>query len=533
MTGKTTYIARQIEKAAEKHGPENVVVASFTKAAATELNRRKLPIPRENIGTLHALCYRAMGSPEIAEAHAADFNAEYPQYAITVTGMGKMDEMAADAVFATDGDKYLNAYNLVRARCQPLELMNRNLKNWVRKWESWKMATGYIDFTDMIGFTMQDKKPLPGSPKVGFIDEAQDLNRLEFNLVRHWAKYMEQMVISGDEDQTIYDFSGANPEAFLNPPVAPDHKRVLRQSWRLPRKVHEYSQKWIKQIKNREPKEFNPRDEEGAILNLKATYKTPNAAIELADRYARDGKTVMLLTTCGFMLNAIKSQLRAAGLPFHNEYRASRGDWNPLGSFHGKATGRVSTRERLLCFLNDMTGRVPSHYWSVEDLQKWIELIRIRGVLKKGAKERVQAVIERVQAVIEDDAGIITGTDAEFYGSIFEDFALEKALARDIPWFKEQLLAAKRTAVEYPLTVYQKQGREALEEKPRITVGTVHSVKGGESEIVILFPDLSLSAMQEYQKNKDSIIRTFYVGMTRAKETLVLCQPNSSMSVKL
>lgn len=45
MTGKTTYLSKQIEHAAEKHGSENVVVASYTKAAATVLNRRQLPIP--------------------------------------------------------------------------------------------------------------------------------------------------------------------------------------------------------------------------------------------------------------------------------------------------------------------------------------------------------------------------------------------------------------------------------------------------------------------------------------------------------
>ena len=49
-------------------------------------------------------------------------------------------------------------------------------------------------------------------------------------------------------------------------------------------------------------------------------------AIEIAGRNAQDGKTTMILTSCGYMLGNVKAQLRAIGLPYHNPYRLSRGD---------------------------------------------------------------------------------------------------------------------------------------------------------------------------------------------------------------
>jgi ATP-dependent exoDNAse (exonuclease V) beta subunit len=61
----------------------------------------------------------------------------------------------------------------------------------------------------------------------------------------------------------------------------------------------------------------------------------------------------------------------------------------------------------------------------------------------------------------------------------------------------------------------------------------VHSVKGGEAAAVILYPDLSRAAMMEYQKDPDSVIRTFYVGMTRARESLYICRNGSNMAVNL
>lgn len=502
-----------------------MVVASYTKAAATELNRRQLPIPRENIGTLHALCYRSLKQYEIAEVKAKEFNELHPQDAISVAGNSQMDEMAADAVFATDGDKHLNNYNLWRAKCLDLGTLPPRTIAWLKKWENWKLNNHYIDFTDMISITLSMREPMAGEPIIGIYDECQDFNKLEMRLVRHWSKYQDHIIMAGDDDQTLYDFCGASPDAFLYPEVSADHKRVLNQSWRLPRAIYEFSQRWIKKIQNREPKEFNPKAEEGSVTYINATYKTPQAAIELAERYTRDGKTVMLLTTCGYLLNTIKTELRSAGLPFHNPFRSTRGDWNPMGSFHSHRSGRVSTRERILAFLDSSIGVSGNGYWNADKLSKWIELIRIKGILKHGAKERITTILEDRDGWIDDEAA--------FYADIFEPYALEKAMQRDLEWFDQSLLAAKRSVAAYPLTVYKKQGIKALEEKPKIITGTVHSVKGGECDVTILFPDMSQAAMEDYHRNPDATIRTFYVGMTRARESLVICKPYSNMSVKL
>jgi len=195
-----------------------------------------------------------------------------------------------------------------------------------------------------------------------------------------------------------------------------------------------------------------------------------------------------------------------------------------MGSFHRTKSRTISTRERILSFLSESAG-THKEYWSTADLMRWIEMIKVSNVLKRGAKDKIQDVIDNKRGYLFDER--------EFYREIFEEFALQKALNRDIEWFRSNLLSTKRNAVDYPLTVYQKQGRKALEEKPKITIGTIHSVKGGEAQVVILCPDLSLAAAQEYRKFPDSVIRTFYVGMTRAKESLILCRPYSDLCVEL
>lgn len=475
------------------------------------------------------MCYRQLRQYEIAETKAQLFNAEYPEAAITCNGANKIDEMSGELTMATDGDRCLNVYNLRRARCLPLEGMNETTIHWVKKWERWKMANSFIDFTDMIGLTATMREPAAGNPAIGIYDEVQDFNQLELNLIRHWAKYQKQIILSGDDDQTIYTFCGASPEAFLNPRLAPDQVKILKQSWRLPRKIHDYSQRWIKKLKKRADKEFAPTAEEGELKYINSTHRTPHAAIDMAVRYAARNETVMLLASCGYFLDTVKSLLREAGLPFHNPYRVTRGDWNPLGNFHGNnSSKRISTRERLLSFLSEVAGIDNQSYWTIPDLQKWIELIRVKGILKKGAKDKILSMIDESGNCRCDDTNL-----SEFYSEIFEEFALKNALERNILWFNEVLLKNKRTAIEYPLTVYEKRGITALKEKPKIIIGTIHSVKGAEADHVIIFPDISLAGWEEYEANADSTIRTFYVGMTRAKKSLIICEPDSDISVDM
>jgi len=65
--------------------------------------------------------------------------------------------------------------------------------------------------------------------------------------------------------------------------------------------------------------------------------------------------------------------------------------------------------------------------------------------------------------------------------------------------------------------------------RPRVTIGTIHSVKGGEADHVYVFPDMSPAGMDN--SSTDSIVRMFYVAMTRAKKTLHLCRPSGGLCV--
>jgi superfamily I DNA/RNA helicase len=93
-----------------------------------------------------------------------------------------------------------------------------------------------------------------------------------------------------------------------------------------------------------------------------------------------------------------------------------------------------------------------------------------------------------------------------------------------------------RKRVSFPAHIAARRRGHALVDEPRVIVGTIHSVKGGEADIVYLFPDLSKAGDAQYQQRgtpRDSVIRLFYVGVTRARETLYLCSAESGAAISI
>ena len=503
-TGKTTQLAKWIAEAAEKYGEDSVLVASFTRSAATELVRRNLPIDQSHVGTLHALCYHLLGSPEIAETKADEFNTSQTHYKLS-GATRDLDE--PDQTFVNDSDRLLSAYNLARATMTQRDGWPRDVTAFAVTWERWKADTGYIDFTDMIALALYEGSSVPFGCTIGFFDEVQDFTPLELELVRWWSSMMDYVVLAGDDDQCIYAFKGATPDAFLNPPTDAEHKRILGKSYRIPAAVHRLSQAWIVKVAQREPKEFTPRDLEGAVLRRdELTYRYGSEAVvrELAQH-----EDVMVIASCSYQIAPIVSELRKQGVPFHNPYRRRRGDWNPLRG-GGRGTG---TNERIMSLLRPE--------WTYGDLAKWMPMVRKTGTQRAG---RWDAIIE------EQPAGQVASK--AFLWQVFEDGVVDAIRTAPLPWLREHALAAKAKAIDFPLRVAQRYGTDALIAKPRIVVGTIHSVKGAEADTVYLFPDLSPQGAAEHATS-DSVRRMMYVGMTRARQTLVLCGQSTPQAVAM
>jgi superfamily I DNA/RNA helicase len=533
-TGKTTSLTRQIHRAADKFGADSVLVTSFSRAAAAELAGRDLPIAGDRLGTLHSHCYHALGGPEIAEANVQEWNRDNPEMAITaVKKYGKLDGEATgeedDSGLAKDGDGFLQQVSRLRGMQIPERAWSPNLREFARRWTEYKGANGLMDFTDLIETCLRNVALAPKNPSVIFADEAQDLNRMQLTLVRKWGERANYFIVAGDDDQTIYTFTGAQPEAILHPDIPHDHKIVLKQSYRVPRSVHALAERTIHQVTVRQEKVYLPRPEDGHVSKLAAGgyNSTEYGILKTAEEHVAQGRTVMFLASCSYMLKPLIQVLRKHGIPFHNPYRRSNGFWNPI-----RLGRRASTPHRILALLVAHRDFGECHRpWTQGDVAMWADWLASKGLLRHGAKKTLQ------QADSEREAGL------EYLNRVFEPAALDalmEAWEGDyrglLKWWRERLTADALKRSEFPAEVTARYGPQALMETPKIVVGTIHSVKGGQADVVYLFPDLSRAGDEQYQRMgapRDSVVRLFYVGITRARETLYICQPESHRAVTI
>ena len=117
-----------------------------------------------------------------------------------------------------------------------------------------------MDFTDMVEKYVEEINP--PSYKVFIVDEAQDLSTLQWQMVDILRQVPRIQVFTGDDDQAIMTFQGADVDAFL---AATSRKEVLQHSYRLPRKIWSEAQNISSRIMGRAPKAWKPRDAEGTV----------------------------------------------------------------------------------------------------------------------------------------------------------------------------------------------------------------------------------------------------------------------------
>jgi DNA helicase II / ATP-dependent DNA helicase PcrA len=509
-TGKTTFLSSVLDHHARRVGSDAVVAISHTRAAAAELAGRRTPIPQDNIATLHALAFRALDRPKLAadtEGLQA-FSSAHPQWRMEAS----LD--AEDATFnvgGSPGDVLLSDYSRRRNLLQPEDIWPGELRAFAKAWEQFKTDADMIDFTDMIALAARDTTSPNQDPAVIVLDEAQDTSRLQWQLLQRWASApnCETLITAGDPDQSIYAFAGADPAWFTE--NKPARQKVLEQSYRVPIAVHKLAMGWIRQIKTRADVTYYPRDEPGKVSRSTATYKYPDPILPVIEKHLSAGKSVMVMASCSYMLSEFVSAFRRLALPFANPWRRKRGDWNPLYQRRGKST--VAAVNAFLA------PHVEGRYWTGHEIELWMDLVK--GVFRRGSRDTLRA---RISAMRTEDPDLLMSDLCEALSDM-DDFGLMlTAPPVCIDWLQGHLLASKANAALYPLQVAKTRGVPTMAQEPRLYVGTCHSFKGAEADVVIICPDLSNQGYAQWlSQGRDEIVRLYYVALTRAREEVILC----------
>lgn len=486
-SGKTRHLANRVE--ATLNAGDTLLVASLTRTAAKEITERAGLTKDELTGTLHSICYNVLGKPKLATNFIKEFNEIY-NYNISTESIEDLGQR----------NDIFHLYNYYKSIGTEDKNMPHELYDFCIKWKAFKEAHGYLDFSDLIDICLERYDKHPAEPDVILYDEAQDASTQELELIEKWSGHTRTTVIAGDDDQSLYQWRGADVDKFLN---FSDDYYVLPRTYRLPKFVWLASNSLIKKVEKRKDKEYDHRGVDGYVRYVDASLKNPDVMIEVCLEHCENKESVMILTTCAYMLDAIIDLLKDYSIPFWNPYRIKNGQWNPIRI----SEKRNTVYYRLKSFLKFKETGSP---WTYRELWAWVEMLD-RGFIKHGkktwlkSKKRSTDVVpfQTLRDIFECNDVLSIGLDGnldKYYGHINE---------------------ANKSKFKYAMDIVEKFGIEAMV-KPNIIVGTIHSVKGGQADHVYLFPDISRSAAQEMEM--DSIYRAMYVGMTRAFTGVNICR---------
>ena len=342
-SGKTAVIIQRtidlIEKSHVK--PENILVITFTKAAATEMKQRfrhRMGAGQSGVtfGTFHGIFFTVL--KYAYHYSAANIIGEEQRYALLRDVCHSMHLQYEDEAEFFSG--VFAEISKVKNERIPLESYYSSLcgeevfRDIFKAYQSRMQKNGLLDFDDMLVYTYElftQRKDILAMWQQKFqyilIDEFQDINQLQYDIIRMLALPENNLFIVGDDDQSIYRFRGSKPEIMLH--FGEDYKKakkvVLDVNYRCTKDIVEKSLRLIGHNSNRYPKDIraNSEAEDGVTLcSFDNTAKEAAFIIEQIKKSIEKGQRYSdfaVLFRTNIQPQYLMEQLLSHNIPFHTK----------------------------------------------------------------------------------------------------------------------------------------------------------------------------------------------------------------------
>lgn len=285
-SGKTLVITRRVEYLIKKYGvrPEQILVITFTKAAAKEMRERFARITKEDrfpvtFGTFHGIYYGILKWAYWMNASNI-FSEEEKMMLLREVIAGMELEIEDEKEFLQGIASEIGQIKNNRLSLEKYESSNCSDQMFCQIYEEYERRRKLlkkIDFDDMLVLCYELFQKRPDILQMWqkkfqyiLIDEFQDINQVQYDVIRMLALPENNLFIVGDDDQSIYRFRGARPEIMLG--FSKDYPNaksiILDVNYRSTKAVVSAARRVIERNKNRYQKEIITVNEQGDNVHI-------------------------------------------------------------------------------------------------------------------------------------------------------------------------------------------------------------------------------------------------------------------------
>lgn len=561
-SGKTLVITERTKNLIVNQGvdPSKILVITFTKAAATEMKERfyrlmggrKYPV---TFGTFHAVFFHIL--KYAYGFHAGNIIREEQRFAFMREIITKLHleyedenefigEILSEISLVKNSGILLEHYYSKNCSKEIFEQIYRNYDDQMRR-------NRLIDFDDMLVYCYElfsQRKDILAAWQKKYqyilIDEFQDINKIQFDIVRMLAEPENNLFIVGDDDQSIYRFRGAKPEIMLGfEQLYPKAKRVLlNMNYRSGREIVEASLRLISHNEDRFPKTIQPyrRSTKGVFYNSYENQQEECRAVvrsilEACERGCQFNDFAVLFRT-NTQPRILMEQMMAYNVPFRTRDNIPNlyEHWitKDILTYLRLAMGGRERRD-ILQVMNR-----PKRYITRESVEE--EVIAFEAWAEYFYEKKQPWVAERIEQ-FEADLRVLSRISpyaavnyirrAIGYEEYLKEYADYRRISEDnLIEVLEEMQESAREFKTYGawfdhMEAYTEELKEQKRQQEQLTdavaLTTLHSAKGLEYPTVYL-----LDVNEEIMPYKKAVLaadmqeerRMFYVGVTRAKDAL-------------
>lgn len=375
-----------------------------------------------------------------------------------------------------DVEQFVLRYLLERSRFKGREAdSTRNtVRRVLRSYDRFKKERDLIDYEDVL--TVYAQRGRQPDFKVLIIDEAQDINPLQYDVINRLAAgpRVEEVIFAGDDDQAIYTWMGVDPMHFVK---MQGYTSRLEQSYRVPALVSSAASRLIGKIDpdRRKGNRLLPRDFRG-VLDRRSQFDPDIIDVS---------QSTTILARTHSELRKIRSVLIEYSLPY--VYRTNSEQEEKFTS------QEIMSAIETYCEVQ-RTGLV--------DKRQALILLPYLGNI---SEEQTATLLALYEKKINLNARIFSISTEKHWSSILRK--IDPVLVAHLGRMTDRALSIS---------------------SPKLRLSTIHGFKGGEDEHVIYCCGQSASASKTSLFDRDAEIRTSYVAMTRARSRLTVCGGGNS-----